>query len=214
MKIKITILLMSLLVLIPSGLYGQHLSKIDLIVNGGIGFPVDPRPWADNWKWGLNGGAGLSYRISPFVSIDTHLDYYSFLFDDWNFNARLPFTEHLRNVESTSSSIIGLSAQAKYMLRPFSENLSPYLTGGAGVQRFAISDIRITEHTWEGIPITDETTRGSTTYGLFVIAGAGINLVTDEKRSYFIEAKYGVGFSGDNPNHFFPVRVGFRHRIN
>jgi hypothetical protein len=213
MKIINNILLISLLVLLPLGLQSQHQSNIDLIVNGGIGFPIDPKPWTDNWKWGLNGGAGVSFRVSPHVSIDTHLDYYSFLFDDWNYNSRLPLTEHLRNLNASSSSIIGLSAHVKYMLRPFSETLSPYFTGGAGVQRFVISDIRLTEHTLEGILIYDTIDVGSTTYGLLVIAGAGLNLVADTKRSYFIEVKYGIGFSDDKPNHFFPVKVGFRHRI-
>jgi opacity protein-like surface antigen len=214
MTMKSIILLMSLVLFTPLILNGQHISNMDFIVKGGIGIPIDgPKEWSANWKWGLTGGLGFSYRFSPYVSVDTHLDYYSFFFDDFDFNSRLPFTEHLRNVEAKSSSIIGLSVHARYLVFPLSDNLSPYFTGGIGIQRFYISKIRIHEQTWDGIEISDQTIPGSTEYGIFVMAGGGLNLTASTNRSYFIEVRYGVGFSGDGSNHFIPVKIGFRHRI-
>lgn len=214
MKMKISILITGLFIFYPLCLQGQHLSRIDLIVNGGIGIPTSPAPWSDNWKWGLTGGAGLSYRFTPHLSVDTQIDYHSFFFDDYNFSARLPFTEHIRDIEARHSSIIGLSAGIKYMVSPFAEYLSPYITGGVGIQRFHISDIYISEHTWDGFFIYDETSEGATTYGIFLMAGGGLNIASSEKRSYFLEVRYGIGFSDDEPNHFLPIRIGFRHRIN
>ena len=206
-------LIIGLFFLYPQSVAGQHVSKIDLIVNGGIGIPADPAPWSDNWKWGLTGGAGISYRFSPHISIGAHIDYHSFLFDDYNFSGRLPFTEHIRDIEAQHSSIIGVSAEAKYMVLPFSENLSPYVTAGVGFQRFFMSDIYIAEYTWDGFFIYDETLEGSTSYGAFIIAGGGLNIASSESRSYFIEVRYGIGFSEDEPNHFLPIRIGFRHRL-
>jgi len=213
MKMKICILVIGLVVLYPVSVSGQHLSTMDLIVNGGISIPTDPKSWSENWKWGLTGGVGISYRLSQSFSIETHIDYYSFFFDDWSFSARLPFTNNIRNIDAKNSSIIGLSALMHYGLLPHSPTFSPYFSAGLGFQRYYVSDIRIFEQTWEGEFVSDEIIPGETSYGIFLIAGGGVSLVASDNRSYFIEVHYGIGFSGDDPNHFLPIRIGFRHRI-
>jgi len=212
-KIKIFFLIIGIILFYPIDVHGQHHSKIDVIVSGGISIPMGPPEWIDNWKWGVTGGIGAAYRLTPNLSVSSNIDYYSFFFDDWMFNARLPFTVNIRNVEAGSSSIIGLSANVQYVVTRFSDNLSPFIKGGIGIQRYYTSDIRITEQTWEGIIVSDRTIDGSTSLGFLVLTGAGLNLTTSESRSYFIEVNYGIGFSGDKPNHFLPVKIGFMQRI-
>lgn len=201
------------LLLLPGTLPAQTPSSYDLFVNGGISQPLYPRYLDENWRWGFNAGVGLGYYVLPALALTGTADFYSFRFDDLDFYGRLGQTGYITTVEGQMSWVGALAAEARYFLNVSSDDTFVFLTGGVGVQRIRMGEIRTLHQSPEEGLIKEDFYPARTNVGVQLHFGTGLDLVASEDRSYYVEVRYVVGFLGNYNSHFLPVKIGIRQRL-
>lgn len=202
-----------LLLVLPSIVSAQSNTRYELYVNGGISVPYYPRYLQDNWRWGLNAGIGVGYHLLPQLVIDGSVDFHSFRFDDAGYYRKLGETGFITSVDGKLSSVSSLSTTIRYFLDLSSDGTFLFLIGGGGIQRLHIGEIKRMDQDLEAGLVKEEFFPASTNNGFQLQLGVGLDLVASEERSYYVEARYVIGFLPDYNSHFLPVKVGIRQRI-
>lgn len=172
------------------------------LFNAGVSYPLGPSNFNDNWQIGFNLGIGLEREFSGPWSGQLYLDYNNFGVDDDQYSSSSGFYEPGLSIDGGTASIFAFSANLKRMGRRARSGEAPYLIGGFGLYRFTVADGSFaTRDTTINIVSSSENT-------VALNIGAGVDVRIGYRTSFYLEARYFIGFTSERPTHHVPIRVG------
>ena len=161
----------------------QIVTPTEFFVRGGAAFPVSSQSFTDYWKNGFALGAGVGTPLGESSTLLVSLDYARFSFDQTRLLQYFSMPPAGNSISGASSTLIVLSAHAR-VLQPIIENLSLYVTGGAGM---VYSGVAAATVTYSGYSATAQPTNRLS----FALApGIGFTYPLQDRWSVFAEARY------------------------
>lgn len=184
----------------------QDISKLEIYLNSGISFPLQPDEFADYWGVGFNFGGGVGYSINPNLSFVGYFDYNRFGFDEESLLRDYGLAGYGILITGGEASSMTLSGTLKASLLTPPAQVCPYLYGGIGTSWISIGDVTIS-YLDESI-----TVQGESESAFSVLVGAGIDFVIARRMDLFIEGGYAIAFTEGESTGIFPFKVGIKFR--
>lgn len=177
--------------------------KVEFVVGGGIGTPLNPSDFTDAFKIGLDGRIGAGYMLSPQFALGINFGFNNFGLDK-NFlsNAeQIPAGLDIK-IDGGNLRVYEVASMAKWYTMPSQNATNIYLLGGPGVAFTRISDLTISA--------LGETVKldGENDTNFLLTGGAGIKQRLNNSLSVFLEGRYSHIFASGDDASYVPVRIG------
>ncbi len=172
------------------------------LFNAGVSYPLAPGAFNDNWQIGFNLGLGLERRIDGPWYWQISFDYNNFGIEEEQYTKWAGYYEPGLSVDGGTTSIIVVGANLKRMMTRARSGEAPYLIGGVGLYRFQLAD---------GYFATRDTSINIVSYSENSVGaniGAGVDVRIGARTSFYLEARYFIGFTSDEATQHVPFRVG------
>jgi opacity protein-like surface antigen len=164
-----------------------------LSISGGVGFPILPHQFPDNWKRGFGFEVGYGFVFNRgdigYASVYGAIEYNQFSFLEQT------------NRQGSSLSVITGMVNFKGAFSSSSTSPAPYFLVGIGVLNRTTDDQRILS-----------SIKKSKT-GFAWQAGAGMEFPLTETVTAFAEGKFVLGIISDPGFQYLPVNIGTRIKI-
>lgn len=185
----------------------QEWSPLSFTAAGGVSLPTKPQAFADYWALGFNGSVGASYTVARAWTLMTSIDYNRFAFDEEQFLKALGYEDAGLHTEGGAASILTLTGGIKYALMTRENSESPYLIGTVGFFRVSTSEITVSDDQ------SSVTFPGNSENAFALLFGAGVDIPSGSNINFFLEGRFGIGFTKTESTTFVPVKVGVRLRL-
>ncbi len=164
--------------------------KGSLYAGVGVGLPMSPSAFSDNWGTGFGGGAGLGYLFTPMVEGVALFDYGTY------------------SIDAAGAAISGgdvitteFIADVKFIFNTANtaSKFRPYLVVGVGM-----ASVKISEATSGGTVISPETSESA----IALRGGAGTEIWVSPKVAIFADFKYTTVSTEGESTAYLPIRAG------
>jgi len=181
--------------------HAQTGPKIQLLVDGELGFPTTPESFTDGWSAvGFGGGVGIGIELLPIVVVTANFNFTRVGLDEEG-SLPLGISPDTVSVDGGAINVLYVWAGGKlYLMEEGSAR--PYVVGGLGYYRLSASDLDITS---SGVTQTFEFESESV---LGANAGIGVDVAVGDAMNVFFEGQYQIGFTEEESTGHVPVRVG------
>jgi opacity protein-like surface antigen len=180
------LILIFIVLMVTSNLIAQ--TKTSVLLNTGLSIPSSGEYFSEYWSTSYNFGAGIEFQLNPQLSLLGYVDYNNYSLDIQK--AKMNLRESDQG-EGGDISVFSLSANLKYYLSDFAQQLIPYVIGGLGYSSFSASDL-IRRRNDGSIRYTIS----SESVGVLSINfGLGAQYSIANNVSFFADARYIVGFT-------------------
>jgi hypothetical protein len=165
---------------------------IELYLTTGGAFPT--RDLDVHYNFGLNGSAGLGFRVAPHLRLVTKFEVQSFALDQSAF---------FDSVSGAGRTSLMFGLDLRYFRDIAHWPLDPLLVVGGGIAYTSVSQITSGSYTF------DSQTETKPYFNL----GLGFDFQLSKRLSAFALARYVQVSSGFTKAEFFPINVGVRYPI-
>jgi hypothetical protein len=191
--LKIFFLMFCLSTIVFSQSDSSKISMKQISISGGVGFPILPNPFPDNWKRGFGFEIGYGFVFNRgdigYASVYGAIEYNQFSFLEQN------------NRQGSSLSVITGMVNFKGAFSSSSSLPAPYFLLGIGVLNRTTEDHRILNSIKKSKP------------GFAWQAGVGMEFPATDAVTVFAEGKFVLGIISDPGFQYLPVRIGTRIKI-
>lgn len=223
---RLTTYVLLAILTIASVAWSQSGLGIDCSLGGGIAALSGPQVLKDENKMGFNVNGGVSYDLSPSISLIVGVDYTWFPKDEAR--ARQEVLEQMPASAKVGSGVsIGeggtlgvftVTGSVKHLLGSRGYDVVPYVVMGAGFVSTSVPDVQASymhsDQTAVPVPtyfpVVLQRTRFNVSSAFTASLGAGIDMPFGEANTMFIEGRYAIGFTAFDNTTYIPIRLGVR----
>jgi opacity protein-like surface antigen len=210
-KIVIAVLLMAALPM--SFAFGQRAAgQFSIGGFGGVGLPMGPSEFKDNWKMGIGFGGEIKYQLTDMTGLAA-----SFTLQPFKINEDAFADEMGVNLDDYTIEIDGgdvkvniMSANLIQYFTPPSAGIGLYLTAGGGYYQFSFDDVtaRVLYQGEVVIEQTVDVNESENKMGLN--GGLGLEMTLGSNLFLFAEGKYHYVFTESDKTSFITGMAGIR----
>jgi hypothetical protein len=225
---KRLICVLMLIVLGVAGATAQQAYTLEVSLGSGIVLPTSPMTFADYWKIQYGGGLRVGVPLSSSVTLFGSVEHYQFKLNVDGVNKAFD-TQYMRDIwifksvsmdpSADASSVTTLSGNARVVPANFSGLLSPYFTGGFGVLRFSLKEIKLPTTSVLSVNGADiavtaqQTVIGGDATSAFFQFGMGFDIHVSHSFDAFVEARSAIGLNSGLRTSYVPILCGVKMRI-
>ncbi len=204
---KKIILAVSFVVVLFTNTHAQAVRKSGLFFDAGLALPAAPTNFIDYWNMGFNFGAGTEISVSNNLAIVFDLAYHNYPLDEEAILKKLSLSGSGTTIEGGSATFFTALLDGKYYFRDNPLISSPYLIGGIGYFGLEFEEV-IARYGNQS-----KTASGSSQSDLGVEIGIGADFPLSPEHNFFLQLKYGIGFTEGETTQYIPFQIGFRSSV-
>lgn len=194
-----------ILILSISILYPQN-KRVQIYINSGATFPIQPDRFREHWSVGYNLGIGIGYKLSQSHIFNIYFNYNLLPLNETDFLKKINISNYTGSLDGGDVTIRTLTANLKMILSP-EKAATAYLVLGIGYFDISTSELSVETNTVTA-SIRSES---EGVFGMFF--GLGADLPPSEVVTIFVEVGYGIGLTENELTGYIPLKVGVRLSI-
>ncbi len=191
----------TILLVVPALASAQAPQPFSLHLGTAVSLPTSPQEFADFYKMGFHGSAGIGYKLSPGVQAVAKIEYHRFQLDA----EADPLLAGL-NVDGGHNNMWMFGGDLRYAFDMPQAPLQPYVLGGLGLAHISISELSSSNPLATGLNDYQPEAQNKVYFNV----GTGVELATGPMWSLFAQVRYvSVQTEGD-PSGFIPITLGLK----